>query len=114
MAKGLVREEVLFEVKDILGRQIRTTKTYWLQIREIKHRELKYGIREVKSTLKFPDEIRESVTDPSIFLYTKEVGEYDILVVAVKVLNGQGFIVTVYQTKHYKRKGELVWQKEET
>lgn len=111
MTKRLVHEDILFEVKDVLGRRIRTTKTYWRQIKEIKHRELRYGIREVKSTLKAPNEIRRSVTDVTILLYAKVVGKYDILVVAVKVLNGDGFLVTAYQTEHYKRKGELVWQK---
>lgn len=38
--------------------------------------------------------------------------KYDILIVAVKVLNGDGFLVTVYQTKDYKKKGELLWPKQ--
>ncbi|GEM_PF-4987671 len=37
---------------------------------------------------------------------------YDILIVAVKVLNGDGFLVTTYQTKEYKRKGEKIWPKQ--
>lgn len=111
MARSLVSEDILFEVKDILGRKIRTTKIYWRQIKQIKHRELRHGIREVKSTLKTPEEIRKSVTDETILLYAKEVSEYDILMVAVKVLDGEGFLVTAYQTKEYKKKGELIWQK---
>lgn len=52
MSKKLVSEDVLFEVTDILGRKIRTTKTYWKKIKEVKHTELKFGIPEVKKTLK--------------------------------------------------------------
>lgn len=112
MVRSLVHEDILFELKDVLGRKIRTTKTYWRQIKQIKHRELHYGIKDVISTLKTPDEIRKSVTDATILLYAKMIDEYDILIVAVKVLNGDGFLATVYQTKEYKKKGELIWQKE--
>lgn len=75
MRKFVVRSDILFEITDALGRKIRTTRTYWRKIKEIKHIELHYGIREVKKTLKTPDEIRKSVTDETILLYSKEVGE---------------------------------------
>lgn len=107
-----MRKGILFEVKDILDRRIRTTRTYWKQIKELKHKELRYGIREVKVTLEAPDQIRKSVTDETILLYTREVVKHDILVVVVKILNGEGFLVTVYQTNNYREKGELVWQKQ--
>lgn len=67
MKKSLVKSGVLFEVIDILGRKIRTTKTYWRKIREIKHKELHHDVREVKTTLKTPDEIRKSVTDETMY-----------------------------------------------
>jgi hypothetical protein len=41
-----------------------------------------------------------------------DVVKYDILIIAVKVLNTDGFLITVYQTKGYTKKGELVWQKQ--
>ena len=113
MKKSLIINDILFEVTDILGRKIRTTKIYWEKIKEIKHRELRYGISEVKKTLKTPYEIRKSVTDETILLYSKRVGKYAIIIVAVKVLNGDGFLVTAYQTKEHKKKGEIIWQKQE-
>lgn len=112
MATKIIKHELLFEVKDILGRKIRTTKDYWLKIKTLKHRELHYGIAEVKNALKSPDEIRRSVTDPTVLLFAKKTAKYDILIVAVKVLNGEGFLITVYQTKGYTKKGEIVWQKQ--
>lgn len=111
MTKNLVSADILFEITDILGRKIRTTRGYWKKIKEIKHTELKYGITEVKSTLKNPDEIRISVTDITILLYARKLSEYGILIVAIKVLNGEGFLVTVYQTNNYKKKGGLIWPK---
>lgn len=112
MPKKIVGYDLLFEVTDILDRKIRTTKDYWQKIKTLKHRELKYGINEVKKTLIKPDEVRRSVTDLTILLYAKEVEKYGILIVAVKVLNGDGFLVTVYQTKEFKKKGELLWSRQ--
>ena len=112
MSKDLVSADILFEITDVLGRNIRTTKSYWKKIKEIKHTELRFGAIEVKQTLKIPDEIRKSVTDNTILIFAKKFDGYDILIVAVKILNGDGFLVTVYQTKEYKKKGELIWQKQ--
>ena len=112
MRKSLTFEDILFEIDDVFGRKIRTTKNYWKKIKEIKHTELTYGTPEVKKTLTNPDEVRISVTDQTILLFAKKVARYDILIVAVKVLNGSGFLVTVYQTRVYKKKGELVWPKQ--
>lgn len=112
MVKKLVSYDLLFEVTDVLGRKIRTTKDYWEKIKTLKHRELKYGVEEVKNTLIKPDEIRRSVTDTTILLYAQSQEKYDILIVAIKVLNGDGFLVTVYQTKEFKKKGKLLWPKQ--
>ena len=112
MVKKIASYDLLFEVTDVLGRKIRTTTDYWQKIKTLKHRELKYGVEDVKNTLIKPDEIRKSVTDSTILLYAQKQKKYDILIVAVKVLNGGGFLVTVYQTRLYKQKGELVWQKQ--
>ena len=67
MAKILVSQDLLFEIQDVFGRNIRTTKS---------------------------------------------IEKYAILIVAVKILNGDGFLVTAYQTKEYKKKGELLWPKQ--
>ena len=112
MVKIVIEYDLLFEVKDVFGRRIRTTKDYWQKIKMLKHRELKYGTAEVKKTLIKPDEVRESITDETILLYAKNIKKYDILIVGVKVLNGHGFLVTCYQTKDYKKKGKLLWPKQ--
>ena len=39
--------DLLFEVKDIFGKYIRTTKTYWDKIFLIKHKELEVSQAEV-------------------------------------------------------------------
>ena len=112
MTKRLVPADILFEITDILGRKIRTTKDYWKKIKEVKHTELRFGISEVKKTLTEPEEVRKSVTDLTILLFSKKIEKYAILIVAVKVLNGKGFLVTTYQTREYKKKGEIIWPKQ--
>ncbi|OGK19933.1 hypothetical protein A3C23_04505 [Candidatus Roizmanbacteria bacterium RIFCSPHIGHO2_02_FULL_37_13b] len=112
MKKTINKTGVLFEVTDVLGRKIRTTKTYWKKIKEIKHTEFKLGISEVKKTLICPEEIRKSVTDTTVLVFVKKINKNAILVVVVKVLNGEGFLVTTYQTYKYKKKGESIWQKQ--
>lgn len=113
VASRLIKHEVLFEITDIFGRKIRTTKDYWLKIKTLKHRELHYGVAEIKKTLVNPDEVRRSVTDETILLYAKKVAKYDILIVAVKILNNDGFLVTAYQTKNYRKKGKILWPKQQ-
>lgn len=112
MPKKLTTAELLFKVIDVFGRSIRTSKNYWDKIRKVKHTELRFGVTHIKKTLVQPDEVRLSVTDSTILLYAKKVAAYDILIVAVKILNGEGFVITVYQTKIYKKKGKLLWPKE--
>lgn len=109
MGKQLVSTDILFEITDVFGRKIRTTRRYWKKIKEIKHTELRFGISEVKKTLTRPQEVRRSVTDPTILLFAKKVEKHDILIAAIKILNGNGFLVTCYQTKTHRKKGELIW-----
>lgn len=100
--------ELLFEIKDVFGKRIRTSKDYWQKIKTKKHKELKYGIEEVKITLRGPDRVSQSVRDPDIALYFKKF-KNDTLVVIVKCLNQEGFLLTVYQTKKPKKKGKQLW-----
>lgn len=108
--KKLIPAKKLFEVKDVFGKRIRTTQDYWQKIKTKKHRELKYGIREVKITLRKPDRVNQSIRDPDIALYFKKL-EKDTLVVIAKYLNREGFLLTVYQTRKPKKKGKQLWPK---
>lgn len=110
MDKKIVLVEVLFEIKDIFGNNVRITKVYWQKIKNEKHKELKFGHKKVIEALIDPDEVYRSVQDEFIRLFFKKIGN-DTLVVLVKYLNGDGFVVTVYQTTKVKRKGEKLWPK---
>ena len=110
MKQGIVAVNQLFEVTDVFGKRIRSSKQYWEKIRTEKHQELKYGIGEIKLALQKPDSVFRSVKDGTILLYRKKIND-DILIVVVKHLNGSGFLVTVYQTKKVIEKGEKLWPK---
>ncbi len=63
----------------------------------------------VKDALKHPQEVRQSKTDPNVYLYYRREPEtpYHVCVV-VKHLNGGGFIVTTYRTDRIQE-GERRW-----
>ena len=104
------KTNILFEVNDVFGKSIRTTKTYWKKIFLIKHKELIIKTEKVIETIANPDEVRVSIQDKYIFLFYKKYEE-NHLVVVVKYFNNHGFVVTIYQTSNIKRKGEKIWPK---
>lgn len=67
------KSDLLFEVKDIFGKHIRTTRVYWSKIFLIKHKELEVSQAEVIRLLQNPDEVRKSVQDSFICLYYKNL-----------------------------------------
>lgn len=101
--------DLLLEIKDILGNDIRTTKTYWKKITEIKHGERETSIDEVINTIKKPEEVRRSIQDSNILLFYRKWGDL-YLVIVIKYIYDQGFIVTMYKISKVRRKGEIVWQ----
>lgn len=110
MKRNIVDTDQLFEIIDVFGKRIRTSRQYWKKIKTEKHQELKYGVREVGQVLQKPDSVFRSVKDETIALYRKQM-DGDILIVVAKHLNGSGFVVTVYQTKKALDKGEKLWPK---
>ena len=103
---------VLFEVHAITCKNIRTTKSYWKYIVEVKHPESfkniehQKAIEMVKRTLEDPKIIIRERIDPSIYLYYRRFDKYLICVVT-KHLNGDGYIITSYRTDRIKR-GETI------
>ncbi|MBI4130035.1 DUF4258 domain-containing protein [Candidatus Roizmanbacteria bacterium] len=110
MQQYLQHTEVLFEVETPLSKKIRTHKNYWDKITKEKHIEFSYALNDVQEILTHPDEIRKSIKDDTIHIYYKKITRHTLICV-VKTLNGEGFIVTVYQTSKPKPKGELLWPK---
>lgn len=108
MVNDLIVDDILFTVRDVFGRTVRTTKRYWKKIKEEKHAELTAEPNDVINALTNPDEVYRSVQDPYIVLYYKKV-EDGYLVALAKFVGEMGFVVTCYQTTKTKRKGEKLW-----
>lgn len=99
----------LFQVKSILNKQIRTTRSYWQKIAIIKHPSIRSKEKEAREALRSPDIIRVSNSDEKVFLYYKKYFK-NYLCVVVKHENGRGFIITVYITNKIKE-GKQIWAK---
>ena len=93
--------ENYFEVTSKLDKRVYVTKSRWDLIIKTKHLEIEGKEKEVKETLANPDEIRQSVSDDSVYLYYKNYGKLTVSVVA-KHKNGEGFIITAYYTDRMK------------
>ena len=86
----------LFNITDKSGRKIRLTKERWQHITQ-EHSGIK-NPEELKETLITPLRVTPSKYDPDnvryYYRYDKNFKKY--LMVAVKYLNGDGFIITSY------------------
>ncbi len=99
--------------KDIHGRQIRLTPERQEHI-ETDHPEMSGQIAKIQNTLKNPDVIVRSRTDPEVELFYRHYDKTPVtekyLCVVVKVLANDLFIITAYFTDTIKR-GIILWEK---
>jgi hypothetical protein len=90
----------IFEVTDKSGRKIRLPKDRWKHI-QVEHSRIN-DPEELKQTLINPLKITSSKYDPKnvryYYRYNKNLKRY--LFVAVKYLNGDGFIVTSFYRRN--------------
>jgi len=63
---------------------------------------------EAKQTLETPDKIRQSRSDPTVYLFYKleRIGRW--ICTVAKQLNGDGFLITAYPTDAIKE-GTKIW-----
>ena len=103
-------DDILFEVDTPLGFRVRTTADYWQLITTVKHPIMAGRAADVQVTLSDPDEVRQSKSDPQVYLfYRADQGERWVCGVT-KRLNGAGFLITAYRTSAIKE-GVVVWPK---
>ncbi len=92
----------IFVVEDKFGKKIRLTKEGWRHI-ALFHPTVN-DIEELKVALKYPTSVSPSIYDPDsvkgFYLYNKVKKTY--LLVVVKYLNGEGFIITAHHKKKIK------------
>lgn len=98
--------------KDYSGRNIRLTANRLEHI--LTRLEMAGQEEKIRETLLTPDKIKKSNYDPDVLLYYKLYEQTPVtkkyLLVAVKVDNGEGFILTSFFTDKIKA-GESLWEK---
>lgn len=98
-----------FDIKTPLGFTVRTTDEYWQKLL-VKHPDLAALEELVEAALQLPDEIRESKRDSDVFLFYLQRREKRWVVAVARRLNGDGFLITAYQTDSIKE-GTQLWHR---
>jgi hypothetical protein len=98
-----------FEILTPLNFTVRTSEEYWQKL-IAKHPDIAELELEVIQALANPDEIRRSSRDPNVLLFYLTLREKRWVVAVARRLNGDGFLITAYQTEAIKE-GEKIWQK---
>lgn len=103
---------IVFKVLSKMGKVVSLDEERWRHVLE--HPEMNNQLDRIKETIMSPDEVIESVHDPTILLFYKLYKETSVtekyLLAIIKALNREGFIVTAFFTDRVK-KGEVVWKK---
>lgn len=100
--------ELLFEVPTPLGFDVRVTHARWRLITTVKHPVMTGRDANVKTTLKQPDEIRLSRSDPDVLLFYRAEEATRWICSVVKRTGDEGFLITTYPTDAIKE-GSRVW-----
>jgi hypothetical protein len=90
-----------------MGFSVRTTEEYWQKLLQ-KHPDISDLEEDLKQTLANPGEIRRSSRDPEILLFYQSIKPKRWVVAVARRLNGDGFLITAYQTDAIKE-GETLW-----
>lgn len=101
--------DIRFEIITPLGFSVRTTNVYWQTI-IIKHPDIASLENIVQQALQTPDEVRQSSQDKGIFLFYFLRKPQRWVVAVARRLNGDGFLITAYQTDAIKE-GVVPWPK---
>lgn len=98
-----------FEIHTPLGFTVRTSDNYWQRL-IAKHPDIADLEDLVQQALANPDEIRRSSRDTEVLLFYLARKEKRWVVAVARRLNGDGFLITAYQTDAIKE-GETIWRR---
>lgn len=91
----------LFEIQDRSGRIIYMTLERWHHIIG-RHPNLVGCFEEIQAAIAYPTAFRRSEDEPDVRFYYRyhkdPISDKEYLSVAVKYLNGEGFVITSYFT----------------
>jgi hypothetical protein len=89
---------------------VRVTRSYWEFIVTVKHPVMRERATAVQDVLHTPDEVRQSQSDPAVFLFYRAEFPGRWICAVAKRLDEEGFLITTYPTDAIKE-GERVWSK---
>ncbi len=98
-----------FEILTPIGFTVRTSESYWQRL-IVKHPDMEGLENLVRQALISPDEIRRSSRDEGVLLFYLTRQEERWVVAVARRLNGDGFLITAYQTDAIKE-GESIWHR---
>jgi hypothetical protein len=101
-------DDPLFEARTPLAFSVRVTRRRWQLIIAEKHPAMAGRELDVRAALETPDEIRQSQTDSSVFLFYKLQRKGRWVCAVSKQEGSGGFLITTYPTDAIKE-GARVW-----
>jgi len=108
----VVMSKVVFEVISKFGRKISLTEGKYDHICK-RHPEVFGEIYKMKKTLASPQMVRRSLYDEKVWLFYRFFENTPVtekyLMVAARILNNEGFVITSYFTDKVKM-GEEIWK----
>lgn len=110
MTEDTLTGDLLFDVLTILGFSVRVTRAYWELISTIKHPVMAGREDDVQETLRNPDQVRQSKSDPNVYLFYKSERNRRWICAVTKRLDGDGYLITTYPTDAIKE-GVRIWPK---
>lgn len=110
MFEELPSRDLFFEVLTPLGFRVHVTRAHWELILAVKHPVMAGREESVQEALRNPEEVRQSKSDPNVFLFYKSerVGRW--VCVVAKRQDGDGYLITTYPTDAIKE-GRRIWPK---
>ena len=90
----------IFEVKTKDGKIIRLTERQWLHIKQ-RHPEMANRLNDIEDAIANPTaRIQYSEEVTKFYKFIKDGKKYKkYIMAAVKILNGDGFVITAYKTR---------------
>lgn len=92
--------EKIFVIKDKTGRSVHLSKERFKHI--LKHSKMSNQIENIKLVIENPDTIKYFIEDEQVRYFYKAFKQNDpserYLLVSVKYLNGEGFVITAFFT----------------
>jgi len=103
-------EDAILSVVTPIGFQVRVTLSRWETMTRIKHPIMHGRQADVQAALREPDEVRRSRSDSDVLLFYRLERPGRWICAVVKVVAGEGFLITAYPTDAIKV-GEQIWSR---